>query len=170
MARRAFLCLVVVSVAVLAPRILYIERALAVEQPFQQVYSQLDVLFRRYYPHVKAEASSDRIHFEHNTRIFLIHEPLRTGEWQDAREVRGPNRGGILCDIELRKGKYLGAAAVPQTFDKRYFRLSVAAPYSVSRDEHLYVRLSYPADAKVEFLEQFSTVVNGFASLPCCRV
>jgi len=31
--------------------------------------------------------------------------------------------------MELRTGKYLGAAAVPQAFDKRYFTLQVMAPY-----------------------------------------
>ncbi len=148
---------------IFAPPCRGVEQSLAQEQPLQPVYRQLDALFRRYYPNVASETSNDAIHFEYNTRVFLIHEPLKTGEWQDAREVRGPNRGGIVCDIELRKGRYFGAAAVPQTFDKRYFKLWIAAPYSVSRDQHLFVHLSYPADVKTDFLERFSGVVAGFA-------
>src|SRR5438034_7173328 len=58
-----------------------------------------------------------------------VHEPLKTGEWQDARETIGPQRGGVVGNMELRTGKYLGAAAVPQAFDKRYFTLQVMAPY-----------------------------------------
>jgi len=112
---------------------------------------------------VASEALNNAIHFEYNTRVFLVHEPLKTGEWQDARDVRGPDRGGIRCDIELRRGRYLGAAVVPKTFDKRYFKLWVAAPYSASRDQHLYVHLYYPADVRTEFLETFSAVVEGFA-------
>jgi hypothetical protein len=154
---------VIASIVILAQPYLGIEESTAQEQALQQVYSELDALFRRYYPNVTSEALNDAIHFEYNTRVFLIHEPLKTGEWQDARGVRGPNRGGILCDVELRKGRYAGAAAVPQTFDKHYFNLLVAAPYSVSRDTHLYVHLYYPADARTDFLAQFSTIVEGFA-------
>jgi len=59
----------------------------------------------------------------------IVHEPLKTGEWQHARETIGPQRGGVVGNMELRTGKYLGAAAVPQAFDKRYFTLQVMAPY-----------------------------------------
>ena len=69
------------------------------------------------------------IHFEARTRRFMVHEPLKTGEWQHARETIGPQRGGVVGNMELRAGKYLGAAAVPQAFDKRYFTLQVTAPY-----------------------------------------
>jgi len=125
----------------------------------RNLYAKLTALFQRYYPNVTSRTSKATIHFEYDTRIFLIHEPLKTGEWQDAREIRGPNRRGILCDIELRKGPYLGAAVVPQTFDKRYFKLSVFAPYSARLDSHLYVHLLFPADASVDFLREFSETI-----------
>ena len=152
------------SIAAFGPGCGGAEQRSAHEPSLPAVYSELDGLFHRYYPNVASQASADAIHFEYNTRVFLIHEPLRTGEWQDAREVRGPNRGGILCHAELRKGRYAGAAAVPQTFDKRYFQLSVFAPYSAIRDEHLYVHLYHPGDVKTDFLEEFSRIVAGFAS------
>jgi len=65
--------------------------------------------------------------------------------------------------MELRSGKYLGAAMVPQTFDKRYFTLLVMAPYSNARDAHLYTHLSYPADASKIFLSEFTDLVTRFA-------
>src|SRR5262249_7173491 len=74
--------------------------------------------------------------FEARARPFMVHEQLKTGEWQDARETIGPQRGGVVGDMELRSGKYLGAAVVPQAFDKRYFTLLVMAPYSDARDAH----------------------------------
>src|SRR3989454_4419809 len=49
------------------------------------------------------------IHFEARTRRFMVHEPLKTGEWQHARETIGPQRGGVVGNMELRTGKYLGA-------------------------------------------------------------
>jgi len=136
------------------------------ERTLREVYAELDPLFHHYYPRVTSALSNDSIRFDYDTRDFLVHEPRKTGEWQDARPARGPNRGGILCEIELRKGRYPGAAVVPQTFDKRYFRLWVAALYSARRDEHLYVHLSYPADADGAFLARFVDIVASFAPAP----
>ena len=62
-----------------------------------------------------------------------------------------------------RSGKYLGAAAVPQAFDKRYFTLLVMAPYSEARDAHLYTHLLYPPDASKAFLSEFADLVKRFA-------
>ena len=132
-------------------------------QTIKRLYPELDRLFRRHYPGIESRIGGDAIRFEYKTRVFLVHEPLKTGEWQDASETKGPNRGGILCDIELRRGKYVGAAVVPQTFDKRYFKLLVMAPYSSSHDEHLYVHLYFPSDVSSDFLDEFSKLVETFA-------
>ena len=108
----------------------------------------------------------DRIHFEYNTRVFVIHEALKTGEWQDPREERGPNKGGILGEILLRPGRYEGAAVAPQIFDKRYFKVLLLAPFSEKCDCHLHVRLYYPGDAKEDFLKEFQQLIDGFAKAP----
>src|ERR1039458_6677961 len=100
------------------------------------------MLFRKYYPKVTSHLLKDKIHFEQETRIFIVHEPLMTGEWQDPWEERGPMRGGILCDITLQKGKYQGQAEVPQTFDKRYFKVLLLVGYSAKEDVHVHVLLS----------------------------
>jgi hypothetical protein len=128
----------------------------------KRFYSELKTLFLRHYPQVTSHLLGEKIHFEQDTRVFILHEPLKTGEWQDPREVRGPKLGGILCDIELRDGKFAGAAAVPQTFDKRYFQLSVMEPYSARRNAHLYVHLSHPNHVSGDFLKQFTELVNSF--------
>jgi hypothetical protein len=137
------------------------------EEPLQnpalkRFYSELRTLFRRYYPEATSHLLKDKIHFEYDTRVFIVHEPLKTGEWQDPWETRGPKLGGILCDIELRKGRYNGAASVPQTFEKRYFKLLVMAAYSPKQDAHLYIHLSYPANVSVDFLKQFTELANDF--------
>ena len=128
----------------------------------KRFYSELRTLFQQHYSNATSHLLTNKIHFERDTRAFLVHEPTKNGEWQDPWETRGPKRGGILCDLELRKGPYAGAAMVPQTFDKRYFKLLLMAPYSSRHDAHLYVHLSYPADAKADFLRQFTDLVNDF--------
>lgn len=135
----------------------------ALENPaLKRFYSELRMLFRKHYPKATSHLLKDKIHFEHDTRVFIVHEALKTGEWQDPWETRGPKPGGILCDITLQDGQYQGAAVVPQTFDKRYFKVLLMAPYSAKRDVHLYVHLSYPRNVSDDFLKQFTELVNDF--------
>jgi hypothetical protein len=135
----------------------------ALQDPaLKRLYAEFQLLFRKYYPNVTSHLLTNTMHFEHDTRAFIVHEPLRTGEWQDPRETRGPKLGGILCDIALQKGPYQGAAMVPQTFDKRYFRLLIMAPYSRKHDAHLYVHLAYPGNVSGEFLRDFTGLVTDF--------
>src|SRR5262245_526625 len=119
-------------------------------------------LVEKQYPKAKVTLKDQTIHFEFNTRKFMIHEPLLTGEWQDAHEEAGPQKSGIYGDIELRAGEYGGMAVVPQTFDKRYFTLLLMAPYSKKLDHHLYVHLKSPRDVPKEFLKEFERLVDGF--------
>ena len=125
-------------------------------------YTELRTLFRKHYPKATSHLLKDKIHFEFETRVFIVHEPLKTGEWQDPWETRGPKPGGILCDITLQKGPYRGQAFVPQTFDRRYFKSLLAATYSSKHDAHLEVHLSYPRNVSDEFLKQFTELVNDF--------
>ena len=128
-------------------------------KPFLEEIRKLVV---KHYPKGEVTLKDETIHFEFNTRKYMIHEPLLTGEWQDAHEELGPQKGGIYGDIELRPGEYGGMAAVPQSFDKRYFTLFLMAPYSKKLDYHLYIHLKYPRDATKEFLKEFGQLAEGF--------
>jgi hypothetical protein len=130
-----------------------------------RLYSHLGPLFQRHYPQVTSQQEPDGIQFVHDTRTFLIHTALKTGEWQEAREVRGPKRRGILCSIRLREGRYDGAAVLPQTFDERYFQTLVMAVPSPDQAFYLYVHLSYPDTVSSAFLKDFDeTLQQAWAS------
>ena len=132
------------------------------DRVLERLFAATRALVLKYYPDAQTGRTKHTIHFEVRTRRFMIHEPLRTGEWQDAREIVGPQRGGVVGNMELRAGKYPGAAMVPQDFDKRYFTLKVMAPYSEARDAHLYTHLLYPGDANPLFLSEFTDLVTRF--------
>jgi hypothetical protein len=139
------------------------EKADDAENPaFGRVYVEFRTVFLRHYPKATCHLVKQNMHFEHNTRTFIVHEPLKTGEWQDPWETRGPQPGGILCEIVLQAGRYQGAAVVPQTFDKRYFKVLLLAPYSAKHDRHLSIQLSYPANVNSEFLKEFTDLANDF--------
>ena len=120
-------------------------------------------LVEMHYPKAKVTLKDQTIHFEFNTRKYMIHALNRIGDaWQDAHEEQGPQPGGIYCDIELRQGKYGGAAVVPQDFNERYFTLYLSAPYSKKLDRHLYIHLKYPSNVPEEFLKDFKRLTDEF--------
>ena len=127
-----------------------------------QLYREIRQIVRRSYPAATSHKLDDKIHFEHDTRIFVVHEPLKTGEWQDPWEVRGPKKNGICGDIEIRAGHWQGAAVVPQSFDKRYFTELLMAPYSERLDAHLVVRIKYPRQLPNGFLKELTDLLNQF--------
>jgi len=129
---------------------------------FKPFVEEVRKLVEKHYPKAKVTLKDQTIHFEFNTRKFMIHEPTLTGEWQDAHEETGPQKSGIYGDIELLAGEYGGMAVVPQSFDKRYFTLLLMAPYSKKLDHHLYVQLKYPRNVPKEFLKEFDRLVDGF--------
>ena len=125
-----------------------------------ELASRLRPVLERYSPGARSQVRGSVLEFEHDTRVFLIHIPLKTGEWQEAREIKGPNRGGILGTIELRDGRYDGAAVLPQTFDERYFETLVMAEPSPDETQYLYVHLSYPDGVERRFLGEFHEAVR----------
>ena len=104
--------------------------AAAASPVLTDLMSRLRPVLQRYYPTARSQVRGNLLEFEHETRVFLVHIPLKTGEWQEAREIRGPNHGGILCTIDLRDGRYDGPAVLPQTFNERYFETLVMAEAS----------------------------------------
>jgi len=159
---RSSLFLLLLFVATLAVPLSASEEEPLQNPALKRLYPELRRVFHRHYPRVTSHVLRERIHFEHDTRVFIVHEAYKTGEWQDPREERGPKPGGILCDITLQKGHYQGAADVPQTFDKRYFKVLLMAPYSPKQAVHLHVYLSYPRKVPDEFLRQFTDLVSDF--------
>jgi len=127
-------------------------------------YSEVRHILRRHYPQATSHVLNNDVHFEHNTRLFILHEPTKTGRWQDPWPERGPRQGGIYCEIKYQPGKYMGAAATPQSFNKRYFTLMLLAPSSTKLNAHLFVHLKYPSTGKMPagFLAQMVDVINNF--------
>lgn len=123
---------------------------------------QIKKLVQKHYPKATFAHVDGEFRFAFNTRKFMMHEALLTGEWQDAFEELGPQKGGIMGDIVLVEGQYGGMAVVPQTFDKRYFTVSLLAPYSKKLDHHLMVHLMCPRDVPKDFAKDFDRLVNEF--------
>jgi len=133
--------------------------------PWFAAYAEdVEHLVKKYYPDATVVHGSRRIQFAHNTREFMVHEALKTGEWQDAHEVTGPDKGGVFGVVRMVDGPYAGAAMLPQSFDKRYYTEYVFAPHDARCDCHLYAHIRYPADFKSEFLNELKAMTEDFSA------
>ena len=125
----------------------------------------VEALVHQYYPEAQLDATDQVIQFAFKTREFMIHLPTMDGQWQDARPMRGPDRGGILGIMEVRPGHYDGQW-MGGTLDRYYFQTSSVmqrgVPYSAKYDCYLNVSLDYPKDANPEFLDAFRHLVESF--------
>jgi hypothetical protein len=117
-------------------------------------------LVTAHYPKAEVALADGTIHFEYNARKFMVHEQSLLGVWQDAFEELGPNKGGIVGDLKYEPGRYMGMAAVPQIFDKRYYLHLLTAPNSKKLDAHLWTVLKYPRNAPADFVKDFEQLVN----------
>ncbi|WP_020474865.1 hypothetical protein [Zavarzinella formosa] len=140
-------------------------RSAAGEAPGQDLkpfLAEVRKLVEKHYPKARFTLKDRTISFSFNTRQFMIHEPHLTGEWQDAYERAGPQKGGIMGELELRDGGYGGQAVVPHAFDVRYFTTLLLAPYSKKLDQHIYVHFDYPSDVSKKFVEEFAELMKNF--------
>lgn len=130
---------------------------------FEAFAARAEQLVRQYYPDAKITQTPDGLQFSHETMEFTMHLPLKTGEWQAARPMQGPKRhGGIQGTAALREGKWMGAAMVPQSFDRFYFTSYLMAPYSAACDCHLVAHLDYPDTVDQSFVKAWSELINDF--------
>lgn len=135
--------------------------------PFRAFSDELGRVIKKYYPEVKLEKGKkpdQPLQWSYNTRKFMLHIPTLTGKWQEAVEMLGPDRKGVLCTAEIHEGPYMGMAVVPQTFDRHYFKLLMLGPSRKDVNAHLIVRLSYPDDADKAFVAELAELVQKFDS------
>ncbi len=125
--------------------------------------TKMTALIKHYYPEMTVTTNDHEVSFVYRTRTFMIHHPTKTGQWQEARPEQGPHPDGILCRLRVQTGPYNGAAVLPQTFDYRYFKVLIMAPYSKKTNCHLHAQLYYPEQkTSPDFLRHWSQLVDDF--------
>lgn len=133
--------------------------------------SAIKDLILRYFPNSTFTMTDTTLIFESNAREFYIHSANKIGSWEDAIKVRGPNRGGIYCEIYLRRGKPEPTAAeklylqgqLPR-FDQFYFYESVLTPLSEKYNCYISVDIRYSKEISEQFLSEFELLANNFES------
>lgn len=118
----------------------------------KKVFDNVSELVNEYYSKVKFDHKGNKIHFEYKVRPFVA-----AGQ----RTEIAPDFGGILGDVELRKGEYKGHERMPQQYaEYSFYSIVKMAPYSKDYNCHLYTRLSYPEGTTQEFVDRFKDLIN----------
>ncbi len=127
-------------------------------------------LVLRYYPNAAFTQTDSTLKFEFDAMDFCVHSSTLTGDWQEARKIRGPrNRNGIYAEMFLIGGRPQPSQACLMAtdfgltqFDRFYFCTGVLDPYSEKNDCHLSVSVMYPKEIPEQFLKEFKNLVEHF--------
>lgn len=113
-------------------------------------------------------AAETEIEFEYKTREYEVYEPQKNGR-DTFSSKKGPEKwgagkgaGGIIGRLKIRPGPYMASRTRPQTIDYHYFKELLLASYSEKKDCHIEAELLYPGTADPKFVEEFTTLINGF--------
>ena len=142
---------------------------------FKSFASKIQTLVTDCYPKTEVTLTENKFRFEFDTRNFMIHYSSMVGDWGEAKPVEGPNRKGILGEIEVGHGRPMLQFAVPESHkdtpsaetDYRYFVTLYQYPYSAECDCHLSSRLSYPRGIRGvsgDFIEKYRALINNFSN------
>lgn len=122
---------------------------------WSELSSTVEKLVREYFPKAKLKPGMEQMHVEYKAKPFILPSTNK--------EEQGPDWGGIVFDMELKKGPYAGVHQVPKKFNEySFYSVELFAPYSKKFDSHLLTRICYPFDVPPEFLKRFKKVVEDF--------
>lgn len=120
------------------------------------LFDEVSKLVKMFYPNAKVSQVGTKIHFEFKAAPQISTRTHLT--------VIGPKQGGILGDVEVKKGS---STIHEQIQNEYYYQTILLAPYSAHHDCHLQVKLSYPPETSPDFVERFKGVIKDFGdSLP----
>jgi len=130
----------------------------------KRLHAEFQKLFERYYPKATVRTNDLAVVFDDNTQLFTVPRAGKAGSLPPVEQL-GPKRGGILCDVDYRLGKYGGQLHVGTNgtvVDFPKFKLIVMAPHSPRLNTHLYIHLYYPPDTDERFLSEFRRLATEF--------
>ena len=88
----------------------------------KRLYEQIEQLLKENYPEASLYWLENKIYFEYKAQPHIIPTFYKGGEFQGYRVERGPYDSGIIGEIKLSGGPYLGAASVTRLFENPSFR------------------------------------------------
>lgn len=86
------------------------------------------------------------VNLSYNTRTFMVYSTDKVGRHSEqAHEVIGPKYDGLITQVTVEDGRYIGAAEIPQDIRQPYWTAFVNAYPIAKGKQHLHVNISYGA-------------------------
>ena len=127
------------------------------------LFHEVKSIVHRYYPEATGTINQyNEISFEHETQMFMVHFPTKTGEWQNPSEVKGPKREGIFVSITVGDGSPPPRAAEGNHFDHCYFTDFIGGYHSESFGAYVNLTVKYPRVYPEEFVNELQTLLLVF--------
>ncbi|MCA9818369.1 MAG: hypothetical protein KC652_24870 [Cyanobacteria bacterium HKST-UBA01] len=120
---------------------------------FNKVCQELKKLFLEYYPRAKVEQSGDHLEI-----AFKVGKQATT----TGRTILAPKIDGILCDLDLKPGKYQSDKILPSRVNEMRYVIIEMAPYNEPLDKHLHTRLLFDPGTPEIFITRFKKLVDKF--------
>ncbi|MCP4899479.1 MAG: hypothetical protein GY906_21140 [bacterium] len=122
---------------------------------------QLLPIVRTAYPNSDIAFESDRMTASANTRSFTVHGGSKIGKWSTEPHIeKGPSFEGFILTIAVHDGPYRGAAVIPQTLKRPYWRTFLDAAEILDEDRHITVHFSYGARVTRELLQAATSILR----------
>lgn len=110
--------------------------------PPDELVKKLTEAVRKHCPDATIETTEEGFVAKSDTMKFTVHARSKSGEiFPKTHEEEGPNFKGFVLHVSLNDGKYMGAAAAPQTFQGPYYPTEFSAPAAGAK--HYLVHFSY---------------------------
>jgi len=120
----------------------------------EQHQEKLAKVVKAHFPDATISTKAGVMSAKHGTMIFTVHGHNKTGRIDEKTYQReGPNYMGFIVSLSAREGAYAGAAAVPQTFDQRYWDQYFDCPETEDGKGHYVFRFSYGSRLDKKFKE-----------------
>lgn len=96
-----------------------------------------------------------------HTRTFLVYGGSKTGRYaKKAHEEEGPDVDGIMVEVRVAEGRYLGAAQTPQTLRRPYWQTFINEYPIAKGRQHLFLNLSTGARPNRKIVSQIHQLLN----------
>ena len=128
--------------------------------PSDDMIEQLTKAIRKHCPDAIIETTKNEFVAKFGTMTYTLHARGKGGEvYEKTYQEEGPNYKGFVLRVELREGKYEGAAAIPQTLQGPYFATFIDATNMEKNNKHHFVAFSFGSRLDSELKKAIMDVI-----------
>lgn len=127
-------------------------------QEEQAIFSKIEALVKKSYPHAKITRQPDKLHFESKIKMLV--------GYYSKEKMKVPDAGGIMGDISIEPGEYTSKDkhAIANEQNEGVMSTLKLAPFDKNANTHLLAKLYFPLDTTYEFKEQLKTLIKKYGS------